>query len=408
VIVSSAGAAPGPWLDLVANARLPSQRAQSLQVVQMAAAFARCGARTRLLHARRTPTPALPPGVDLFAHYAVPAGPRPEVQAVPCTDWIDRSPRRLQFLPARLQEWTFARRAAREVLGAPQPRLVFARELEAARHLVRAGLRTVFLELHRVPGGRLRRRWLSEAAAGVRGIVAISGGVRDDLLQLGVDAAALTVEHDGLSLENFEQRPTRSAARAAIDVPEDRPLVVYTGGLLEWKGVEVLVDAARLCPEIQFVVAGGLDADVERLRSRARGLANVRLDGFQPPSRVLDYLCAGDLGVVPNRSQPAISSRYTSPLKVFEAFGAGLPLVVSDLPSLRDILVPESEAVFVAPDSPQALAQGIRRLLGDRELRTELGRQAQLRAPRHSWTARARRLLDWMAARCGPAAETER
>jgi glycosyltransferase involved in cell wall biosynthesis len=389
---------PPRRLDLVANARMPSQRAQSLQVAQMASAFERSGAATRLIHALRRPTPPLPEGMTLFQHYAVPEGPEPEVLAVECADWIDRSPTRLQFLPARLQEWTFSRAAASAVLERGREGWVYCREIEAARHLVRAGHRGVFLELHRVPRGRLRRRWLVEALEGLRGVVAISGGVAEDLerLQSGCDPL---VEHDGLALERIDPARTKAAARAAIDVPSDAPLVVYTGGLLDWKGVDVLIDAARRCPEYRFVIAGGMDADVTRMREYANGLSNVRFDGFQPPARVLDYLVAGDLGVVPNRSRPEISARYTSPLKVFESMGAGLPLVVSDLPSLRDILDPTSEALFVEPDSPTALADGIRRLMEDSHLRYHLSKRARKRAPRHSWTSRARRILSWMGER---------
>ena len=89
-------------LVLIANARLPSQRAQSLQVVQVAAAFARALAPTTLLHARRIPTPRLPDGQDLLDYYGVApiAAPaqKPTIEAVPCFDWIDRVPTRLQYL----------------------------------------------------------------------------------------------------------------------------------------------------------------------------------------------------------------------------------------------------------------------------------------------------------------------
>ena len=64
----------------------------------------------------------------------------------------------------------------------------------------------------------------------------------------------------------------------------------------------------------------------------------MRIDGFRPAGDVPLYLAAADVGVVPNRAAPRISSHYTSPLKVFEALASGLPLVVSDLPSLRDVL----------------------------------------------------------------------
>ena len=126
-------------------------------------------------------------------------------------------------------------------------------------------------------------------------------------------------------LERYADLPERGEARRALGLPESATVVAYAGGLLPWKGVDLLVDAARRLPELLFVVAGGMDADVARLRERGGDLPNVRIAGFQPPERVPLLLAAADLGVVPNRSQPAISARYTSPLKVFEAMAAGLP-----------------------------------------------------------------------------------
>jgi len=383
-------------LFLVANARMPSQRAQSLQVAQTSAAFARAGAAVTLLHARRTHTPALPEGTDLWEYYDVGEGARPVVEAIPCLDWIDRVPRRMQYVPARLQELSFARNAARRTGPGS---LVLSRELETAWLLTRRGRRGVFLELHRIPEGRLRTGLLRGALERVAGVIAISEGVAEGLQSMGVAADRITVEHDGHASGRFEELPDRARAREQLGLDPERPTVVYTGGLLEWKGVDLLVDAAReLDPATQVVIAGGMEADVERLRARAHGQDNVRVDGFQPPSRVPLYMAAGDVGVVPNRSRPAISARYTSPLKVYESMAAGLPLVVSDLPSLRAILG-EGEACFVQPDDASALAQGLRNLLEDGARREALGARLRSRADEHTWDARARRLLHWMGER---------
>jgi len=375
---------------------MPSQRAQSLQVAQCAAAYQRAGARTTLLHAARAKSMPLPAGTTLWGFYGIPEASAPGLEAVPCVDWIDRVPRVLQYAPARLQEQTFARGAAKRVLAKFAGARVISREVETALFLLRAKREDVFLEIHRVPGGKLRRRWLAEAARGVRGILAISRGVREDLLRLGIEEGRIRVEHDGFDPALFAARPSRSEARAALGLREGVPVVAYTGGLLEWKGADVLVEAARALPDLYFVFAGGMDKDVQRLRARVGGLANVRVEGFQPPTRVPLYLAAADLGVVPNRSKPAISARYTSPLKVFEAMAAGLPLVASDLPSLRELLEDGIDAVLVPPDDPAALAEGIARLAGDPTLRARLGARLSSRAAQHTWDARADRILDWM------------
>jgi len=289
-----------------------------------------------------------------------------------------------------MQELSFARNAARRILTRHPEAQVLSRELETALHLVREGHVRTNLELHRVPGGATRRRWLLEAAAGCRRVIAISGGVRDDLLNLGVDADKVVVEHDACDPALFEELPAKSDARAELELDADRQVVVYTGGLLPWKGVDVLIDAARELPDVQVLIAGGMPADVDRARAQAAGLENVRIDGFQPPARVPLYLAASDLAVLPNRSRPLISARYTSPLKAFEYMAAGLPLVASDLPSLREALEEQAGVSFVEPDDSKALAEGL-----GAALQSSAGRSS---GTVRSWGQRAVRLLEAMGA----------
>lgn len=389
-------------LWLIANARLPSERAQSLQVMQTASAFSRAGVEATLVYARRRRAPTLPAGVTLYDHYQVPTGARPALRETACTDWIDAFPVSLQYLPARVQELTFSRNAARAVEREPEGLVVYSREIECARRLLARGRERVFLELHRVPAGQLRRRWLGEVLAKCAGVVAISGGVRDDLIALGARPDSVCVEHDGFDAARFANPPSKARARVELGLPQERCVVAYTGGLLAWKGAELIVEAARELPQVFFVLAGGMAADVARLRERAGTLENLRIDGFQAPERVACYLAAADLGLAPNRSQPAISSRYTSPLKVFEAMAAGLPMVASDLPSLREVLTHDVDAWLVPPDDSRALAAGIRRLADDAALRERLSKSFAQRSPQHTWDARAKRLVEWMAEQVQP------
>ena len=315
-----------------------------------------------------------------------------ELVAIPCVDWIDVVPRCLQFPPARAQEWSFGRGAARWVERNAPEALVIARDVEVAHRL--RGRAGVAWEVHRVPGGRLRRRWAAEAlAAGVRPI-AISSGVAEDLAHPELGARDVPVEHDAVDEHLAATLPDRSAARQRLGLDSEQPIALYAGGLLRWKGVDVLVDAARdprLAGALVLVV-GGMDRDVAALRARAAGASNVRVDGFRPAGDIPLYLAAADVGVVPNRATPRISSHYTSPLKVFEALASGLPLVASDLPSLRDVL-DDGTATFVEAEDAGALAGGIATLLDDPGLRARRAAAGRQRVERATWTARARRVL---------------
>jgi glycosyltransferase involved in cell wall biosynthesis len=386
-------------LELVANARIPSVRAQAVQVLHVAASLRARLADVRLLHARRVPTPALPPGRELFEYYGIPDGARPRVEAVPCVDFVDRVPRRVQFVPARIQELSFAYNASALVRRTGDDAWVLSREVEAALHLVRAGRRAVFVEIHRVPAGRMRVRWLREVLERAAGVVAISGGVAEDLRELGAREERLCVEHDGVALENFADPLPKDRVRDELGLARNLPTVVYAGSLLEWKGVDVLLGAAERVPGARFVIVGGGESETAALRERHRALANVRFEGFRPPSEVARWLAAADVAVVPNRSTPAISAKYTSPLKVFEAMASGVAIVASNLPSLRDVLEHDRTAWLVEPDDPDALARGLGTLLSDPNLRIRLVTRARIAVTRYSWSSRARRLVAWMAER---------
>ncbi len=379
---------------IVANARMPSPRAQSVQLAQAARGFRDAGADVTLMHAKRRDTAVLADSDAVFREL-LSAGSREGVAkllAIPCSDWIDRVPRRLQFVPARAQEWTFGRSAARRVLGEFDGALVLVRDVEVAYALRARG--GVAWEVHRVPGGRVRRRMAERAfAAGVLPI-AISRGVAEDLERGFELPAPVAVEHDAVDGALLGALMSRAQARAELGIAADAPVVLYAGGLMRWKGVDVLVEAARdpRLRDVQILIAGGMDQDVEDLRQRAAGMPNVRIDGYQPAPKIPAYLSAADVAVVPNRRSPRISSHYTSPLKVFESLAAGLPLVVSDLPSLRDVL-DESCASFVEPENAEALADSVMGLLGDPPLRRERADAGTRRVQEHTWKARSARIL---------------
>lgn len=181
-------------------------------------------------------------------------------------------------------------------------------------------------------------------------------------------------------------------------VPEgDPPLVVYAGHLYPWKGVDVLIEALAHLPGVHARIVGGQPGetvDRDRLEARARELGvadRVTFTGWVPPAAVRDELVRARVLVLPNR-RTHISDRYTSPLKLFEYMAAGRPIVASDLHALREVLRHDENALLVAPDSPAALAEALRRLIDDRELSRRLAQRARQDAAEYGWDTRALRL----------------
>lgn len=154
------------------------------------------------------------------------------------------------------------------------------------------------------------------------------------------------------------------------EVTEPRPVldgtvrVTLVGRLSPRKGSDVAVRAVRLLRErgrdVTLTLVGNVFPGYEWFEEELRALAGddgtVEFAGFRPS--VWDSFAAADVAVVPSRVEPFGNVAV-------EAMLAGRPLVASATQGLTEIVSDGDNGVLVPPDDPQALADGIARLLDD-------------------------------------------
>jgi glycosyltransferase involved in cell wall biosynthesis len=217
------------------------------------------------------------------------------------------------------------------------------------------------------------------------GYITITQALADDLIQRFGARPHLAVVPDGMRL------PPKVPAALSKE-----PIVGYAGHLYAWKGVDVLLRALALVPEARGLIVGGHDKepDLARVKALAQelGIADrVTFTGLVDPAQVPSHLAGAMILALPNPAS-AISTRFTSPLKLFEYMAAGRAIVASDLPSIREVLTDNEQALLVEPGNAGALAAAIRRLIADRPLAERLARSAQVEAPKYTWARRAEKL----------------
>jgi len=219
-----------------------------------------------------------------------------------------------------------------------------------------------------------------------------------DLISMGIRPDKIVIGQMGVNLEHFSQL-SKEASRRQLNLSLTKKIVMYTGHFYEWKGVEVLIQAAsQLDADTEVYLIGGKEADIQRIIQSHGGLSgkNIKMIPFQPPALVPTYQQAADVLVVPNVSASEDSSYYTSPLKLFQYMAAGRPIVASDLPSLRTVLNREN-AYLVSPDDPHALAQGIQAALSDPLEAARKTQRAQDEVKQYTWQKRAERILKFVS-----------
>ncbi len=181
--------------------------------------------------------------------------------------------------------------------------------------------------------------------------------------------------------------------------PETR-VVLYHGGFLPSRGIEVLAAAVLRLRGVALVAMGDgpLRPAIEKLASEPRADGRVHLLPPVPPADLLAWIAAADVGAMVN--QPVSrNERISTPNKLFECLAAGVPVVSSDFPGRRRIVIDDPDGPLGAvcdPTDPGAIAAALREVL-DRpaDATAELRRRVLAAAhARWTWERQAATLLD--------------
>ena len=223
--------------------------------------------------------------------------------------------------------------------------------------------------------------------------VVISEGIFDDYVKFGIAPQQLLVAHDAVDESFFGAIESKETARTRLGLPFAQTIVMYIGGFDSWKGVETFFAAAALLPGITVVAIGG---NSEQTKYFSEKYPNVNFLGQHQYSDLKNNQQAADVLVIPNSGKTDLSSRYTSPLKLFAHMASGVPVVASDIPSLTTVT--GRELVMLVPaDSAEALADGIKSVLSQYDHKKQLATELKEVSLRYTWNSRAKSIINFIS-----------
>src|SRR5690606_18450009 len=161
-----------------------------------------------------------------------------------------------------------------------------------------------------------------------------------------------------------------------VEIPADRPLVVYAGTFERYQGLDILIpafaEAKRSCPDAVLLLAGGTPQQVSEMKELARrcGLdEDVIIIGRVPQMEAKRINSAAAVLTSPR------SSGTNTPLKLYEQLSMGKPLVATRIYSHTQVL--NEDVAFLVEPTVQDMARGIAQALTDRDLAAAKGRAAR-------------------------------
>jgi len=365
------------------NSRIPTDKAEGLEAMKLCEALAET-AEIIFVSPRRLNSLK----EDPFAFYGVKKTFR--IVRLPVIDLMPYFPTKMIF---RIEALSYSLAAFFYLIFKTDKNDIIFSHDRISLSLVAAVKTNTFYDMHDFP--ERRSGSYRSLFSRVRGVTTTNNWKKRELIKnFGLAEDKIMAWPNGVDLDKFDIGMTKAQARERLGLPPDKAIVGYVGMLKTMgmeKGIDTAIEAAKLLPDdVALVLVGGKQEDVDHYKGVAAGLglsARVFFAGWVAHDRVPVYLKAFDIAIAPFPKTEHYD-HYMSPMKIFEYMAAGVPIVASDLESIRELLSSEC-AVLIKPDSAQDLADGATRLLNGSLDREKITAKAFETVKRFSWQARA-------------------
>ena len=233
----------------------------------------------------------------------------------------------------------------------------------------------------------LRNKLLQQADA----FVAISSAVQAELQFQGVRPGKIHSISNSVDIKKFHPvtKEVKVRLRRKLDLPEDDKIFIYTGRLVSYKGLPLLLEVwyeiHQRHKNVILLLVGSGGLDIHNCEQELRGF--VKAKGLQDSVRftgdvesVHEYLQASDVFVFP-------TEREAFGISVVEAMACKLPIIATDIGGLKDILIHKRNGLVVRSGDFQALYSSMAQLIDNDPLSVTLGNSAwQTVSERYSTT----------------------
>lgn len=203
----------------------------------------------------------------------------------------------------------------------------------------------------------------------------ISTAMVDKARGKGVADSRVVLFPNWVDVKSIHPTPANTSPdgyRAAMGIPQDAVVVLYSGSLGSKQGIELLAEAAQLlvCShDIHFVFCGN-GPSRESLKDACLRLANVHFLDLQPAERLNELLGMADIHVLPQRADAA---DLVMPSKLGGMLASGRAVIVTAHAGTELSNVVSGRGVVVEPGDAAALADAIEQLAMSRQTREEMG-----------------------------------
>lgn len=361
-------------LNYISGSTIPSKTANSVHVMKMARALADEGIQVTLF-ARTTDAQS---GQEDYEQYGVQRVFNLEKVTVPG----------IKFINNLYYAYKVIKTVKKNKIPNEKDTVFYGRDL-LTLVILSFYHENIYYEAHEPPTSLIREflvRTLLKSK-NFKGLIVISNALKEEFKSRYNDQIEINVLHDGADINNV-----------VVSEPVKNDMIIgYTGSVYKGRGIENIIEIANKLPKYKFQIVGGTIKQVLDLYSQEIELpSNIKVVGYVDPREVPAYIKKMTVVLAPYQKKVGISnpkkdtSKWMSPLKVFEYMAAEKPIVCSEIPVLKEVLKDNYNCLLIDPESIDDWVVAITKLIEDKELRNRIAQQAKNDLESiYSWQVRA-------------------
>lgn len=228
-----------------------------------------------------------------------------------------------------------------------------------------------------------------QAAAGADHVLAITGALKEWLVEHGIDENKISLAPNAVDLDQFQVR-MRDDNFARQTGCAGKIVIGYIGSFVQYEGLDLLIQAVAMLPRVQrdaiklLWIGDGPALQDLLTQAEALGISDCVVSlGRRPFDEVPRAYSIVDIAVFPRKGQAVCE--IISPLKPFEAMAMGKAVIVSDVRPLKEIVEHQKTGLVHEKDNAESLRHALSRMIDDEALRTACGINAR------AWISETRR-----------------
>ncbi len=218
-------------------------------------------------------------------------------------------------------------------------------------------------------------------------LVAVNQTLRQYLLAEGAPADKVITVENGIDVNLFNPQVDGNLRREQFGIQQNTVLIVFVGSFQPYHRVDLLLRAFQIMdvePKPQLLLVGeGQTYQASKSLADELGISRyVTFAGRVAYEEVPSYVAAGDITIMP------ATNEYGNPMKLYEYMALGKVVTAPNQPTITEIATHGVDSYLFERENIQSMAEALKKLARDHDLRTKLGAKGAQRAFEHTWMRR--------------------